>query len=180
MAVRLRNFLYLDGSLTDTFLSQLEGGIYDEEEQSNTERVDRSRGGAAKAGPISGHASRGSVGEQRVTRTMRQTPEAAFSRLEKLLEDADAIQWLEAFDDAIWEDVKRGELVAVESRVEVPSLFKLVDLASGIGPLVGLMETLGEEVDASADEAIAGLTQIGQVLRDVGVVARPIGVACCA
>src|SRR5262249_24532860 len=139
MALRLRNFLYLDGSLTDTFLSQLEGGVYEVEEQSNTESVDRSRGGAARAGPLSGHISRGSAGEQRVTRTVRQTPEAAFSRLEQLLEDADAIQWLEALDDTIWRDLRRGEVVAIESLIEVPSLLRVVDLASGIGPLVNLM-----------------------------------------
>lgn len=175
MAIRLRNFLYLDGSLTDTFLSQLEGGLYEEEEQSNTERVDRSRGGTAKAGPVSGHLSRGSAGEQRVTRTMRQTPEAAFSRLEQLLEAAEAIQWLEALDDPIWRDLRRGEVVAVESLIEVPSLFRVIDVASEIGPLVDLMESFGEEIDAGTDEAITGLTQIGQVLRDIGVFARPAG-----
>ncbi len=37
------------------------------------------------------------------------------------------------------------------------------------------MESLGEEIDAGTDEAITGLTQIGQVLRDLGVVARPTG-----
>jgi hypothetical protein len=39
--VKLRRFLYLDGDLTDEFLAQTEGGLFDEEQQSTIERSER-------------------------------------------------------------------------------------------------------------------------------------------
>lgn len=108
---------------------------------------------------------------------MRQTPASEFRRLEGLLEDEGAVQWLAAFDDAIWQQLKRGELVAVESNVAVPTVLRLSDLAEGIGPIMGLAQLAGEVVDEGTREAIEGITKFGQALREVPVVARPTGAA---
>jgi hypothetical protein len=171
----LRNFLYLDERLTTMYLAQLEGGVYDEEEQSHTDARQRSGGASAKLGGAGAQFGRGHTGESTTTRTVRQTPEAAYRRLEKLLEEEDAVQWLEAFDDAIWQDLKRGELVAVESDIKVPSLYHVTEMAAGVGPLVDLMRTLGEDIDDETEEAIEGISKVGQMLKDVVAVAHAAG-----
>src|SRR4051794_18964726 len=109
--VILRDFLYLDERLTSQYLAQLEGGSYDEEEQSVKDVRNRGGEAGAKVGPLSARGSRGSAGEETSSRKMRQTPEGDYRRLEKLLEDEDAVQWLDAFDEGIWASLKRGEVI---------------------------------------------------------------------
>lgn len=138
----LRNFLYLDERLTSQSLAQLEGGVYEEEAQTVT--AARARGGeaGAKAGPLTAKGSRGSTAEESASKTMVQTPEGDFRRLERLLEEQDGLQWLDAFDDAIWKSLARGEALRVESVVKVSSVYQATELASSVGPLLGLMESL--------------------------------------
>jgi hypothetical protein len=172
----LRNFLYLDERLTSMYLAQLEGGVYAEEEQSRTESRERTGGASAKLGGAGAQFGRGTSGEQTTTRTVRQTPEAEYRRLEKVLEEEDGVQWLEVFDDAIWQDLKRGELVAVESVMKVPSLYQATEMAASAGPMVDFMRMLGEEIDTKTEEAIEGMSAFGEMLKDVAVVAHAAGV----
>ncbi len=158
-------------------LSQLEGGVYEEEEHSQTATEERSRGGRLKAGPVGGEMTSGAVGEHTTTRTVRQTPEATYRRLEQLLEAEGALQWLEAFDENIWQQLGRGEALAVESVLKVPSFYKAAELAEGVGPLVDLMWTLGEGPTAADQEAIEGMTALGQAVKEVAVVAHAAGAA---
>ena len=175
MPALLRDFLYLDDRLTSQYLAQLEGGVYEEEDQSVTS--ERTRGGqaGAKAGPVSASGSRGQSAEESTSRTMRQTAEGNFRRLEKLLDEQDSVQWLEAFDEAIWDALERGEALRIESVLKVSSLYQATDLAASIGPMMELMEVFGESVDAETQQAITGLTQVNQVLKDISVVAHAAG-----
>lgn len=171
----LRNFLYLDEGLTSEYLAQLEGGVYDEEDQS--EKGTRNRGieGGGKAGPFNAKGSRGSNTEETSGRKMRQTPEGNYRRLEQALEAKDAMQWLDAFDETIWTSLKRGELVQVESIVKVPSLYQATEMAASCEPLMKMMDTFGETVDKETQEGVAGLSQMGQVMKGVSVVATASG-----
>jgi hypothetical protein len=170
----LRNFLYLDERLTSQYLAQLEGGVYDEEDQSV--RATRSRGGeaGAKAGPLTAKAAKGSGGEESTSRTMRQTPEGDYRRLESVLEDQNALQWLDVFDDAVWGSLRRGEALMIESEVRVPSFYRVADMAAGAQPLMELVQAFGEPVDHETQAMIAGLGQINEVMR-VSVVAHAAG-----
>lgn len=170
----LRNFLYLDERLTSQYLAQLEGGTYEEEAQS--EKNARNRGGeaGAKLGPLNARGSKGSGAEASSSRTMRQTPEGNYRRLEKLLDAEHAVQWLDAFDEGIWNKLERGEVLRVESVVKVPSLYKLAAMAAGVAPFMDLMETVGEAVGPETQSAVQGMTQVGQALK-VSVVAHAAG-----
>jgi len=171
----LRNFLYLDDRLTSQYLAQLEGGTYEEEAQSDKDV--RSRGGeaGAKLGPLNAKSSKGSGGEASSSRMMRQTPEGNYRRLEELLDAEHAVQWLDAFDEAIWDKLERGEALRIESVVKVPSIYKYTETAAGLAPLMKLMEVFGEKIDKETQAAVKGMTQIGQALKDVSVVANAAG-----
>lgn len=171
----LRNFLYLDERLTSQYLAQLEGGIYEHEDQSVTDRRNRGGEAGAKAGPFSAKGATGSAAEETSSRTMRQTPEGNYRRLERLLEDENAVQWLDAFDDDIWASLTRGEALRVESVVKVPSLYRYSEMAAGFQPVMDLMQAFGETVDDETQEAVSGIAQIGEALKDVSVVAHAAG-----
>lgn len=171
----LRDFLYLDDRLTSQYLAQLEGGIYEEEFQSATTGRNRGAEAGAKVGPLNAGGSRGQNAEVSRTRTMHQTPEGDFRRLEKLLDDEEGLQWLEAFDDEIWNELERGETLRIESVLEISSIYQASEMASSVGPLVALMETVGETVDAETQEAISGMTRFSEALKDIPVVAHAAG-----
>lgn len=175
MLTVLRDFLYLDADAVSRSLAQLEGGIYDEEEQQRTEGRSGSGEAQAKLGPVSGRRSRGQDAEEQTRRTMHQTPESDFRRLERLLVEQDGVQELSAFDEAIWQQLQRGEVLAVEANLSVPELFRWTEMASSVGPLVGLMRAFGEEIDADTETAVSGLTQLGEAAAEVPGVARPLG-----
>lgn len=173
--VILRNFLYLDERLTSQYLAQLEGGVYDEENQSATIGSNRGGEAGATAGPLSARGSRGKSAEEATSRTVRQTPEGNYRRLEKLLDAEDAMQFLDAFDDAIWDTLERGELLRIESQLKVSSVYQLGELAASAGPLMDLMGAFGEPVDRQTQEAVSGMTRINEVLKSVPVVAHAAG-----
>src|SRR5688572_29598659 len=101
--LRLRRFLYLNESLTDEFLAQLEGGLYSEESQTVTDTKERGGSLGGRVGPLEGKASKGSAGEETTERTIRQVAEGAFTRLAEHLEEQGALQPLDAFDEDIWD-----------------------------------------------------------------------------
>lgn len=175
MPALLRNFLYLDDRLTSQYLAQLEGGVYEEEAQSTTSGRNRGGEAGAKAGPLSARGSRGQSIEESTSRTIRQTPEGNYRRLENLLDEADGLQWLDAFDDAIWEKLERGEALRIEAVLKVSSVYQASEMAASIGPLMDLMSTLGQPVDGETKDAITGMTQVNQALKDIPVVAHAAG-----
>ncbi len=101
MPALLRNFLYLDDRLTSQYLAQLEGGVYDEEAQSTTSGHNRGGEAGAKAGPLSARGSRGQSTEESTSRTVRQTPEGNYRRLEKLLDEADGLHMKKSMPDSV-------------------------------------------------------------------------------
>jgi hypothetical protein len=46
MSIRLRDYMYLDEDLVERLLSQAEGGLASEEEQTDLEKIDKRRGAA--------------------------------------------------------------------------------------------------------------------------------------
>lgn len=129
-------------------------------------------------GGIGGFNAKGSKGrssEETIRRIVRQRPEGNYRRLEKLLDDEGGPQWLDALDEEIWDQLGRGEVVQVESKIKVPMLFSATGMAASIQPMFGLMEMLGEEVDAETQQQVGLLTQVGEALDKIVVVAHAAG-----
>ena len=53
---------------------------------------------------------------------MTESPESAFQRLYTLLDEADSIQSLDAFDAVVWEQLKKQKVVELAATLEVPLL----------------------------------------------------------
>jgi hypothetical protein len=176
----LRQFLYLDPELVEQFLAQMEGGTFSEESQRLRETRGRERGADAGASALGAHAGiragKTSGQEEELERIIKRTAESAFSRLYELLQEQNAVQWLEAFDDEIWNGLRRGEILEVEASISVSSLAKYMNLVQQAGPLMGLMEAIGEEVDDETKSAMSMIGMFGQMLGNaVPIVARAVG-----
>lgn len=176
----LRRFLYLDSELIGEFLAQVERGTFTEEEQRDVVRRDKKLGGDVKvgAGPLGlgAAAGRGVSNEAEATRTVRQTPESGFARLYDLLTEAGDVRWLEGLDDDRWEELRRGEVIEVESVVSASTLTKFAALAEQAEPLMEVMEMFGEAVDAQTREAMTGMKTLGTLFgKKVPIVSRAAG-----
>jgi hypothetical protein len=179
MAV-LRQFLYLDSPLVDQFLGQVEGGVYEQEAQRVRDTAAKERGGKAGASVAGARAElragRTTGQEEEMARTVQQTPESRFARLYGLLDSHGAIQWLEAFDAGIWDQLRRGELVEVDAAVSVSTFVRYQQLVEQAGPLMDLMQAVGESIDDETKEAMAMMSTFGQVMGNaIPIVARPTG-----
>jgi hypothetical protein len=164
----LRRFLYLDAGVVDEFIAQIEGGLYGEEAQRIVEGDGRELGGEAGLGgggaSVKARAGRKSSSQDERERTVQQTPESRFNRLYDSLESEQAIQWLEALDEPIWDQLRRGEIVEVDGVVALSSLNKLLSLLGDFAPLLGVVEALGEPgLDAETAEAMQGLGALAGV-----------------
>lgn len=173
--LRLHDYLYLDEDLVNRLLSQVDGGLSVEEDQTESERTDRKAGLGLAVSPLRGDLGKSGGSQTASSRTVRQTPDSACSRLISLLEEFDSLQYLEAFDQAIWDQLVVGEVVEVQARIEVPMMARMGELATGIAPLIGLMQAVGQEVDHDTSEAIAGITAISGMLNGLPVIASAIG-----
>ncbi len=174
-ALRLRRFLYLDETLNRNFLAQLEGGTYDEEAQTTVTDQERKRGLTGRAGPIGAEVTGSRSGQDTASRTVRQVADGEFTRLMGLLEEAGAVQWLEAFDESIWRQLRRGEVLEAEVELSLPTLFQFTAMADSAGPMIELMKATGQQLDDGAEQGLQLVSQLSALFRDVVALARPVG-----
>jgi hypothetical protein len=173
--LKLRRFLYLDGDLTNEYLAQFEGGVYDEEEQSTASRSRRGAEGGVRAGPLTAGATGDSEAEEESSRLMRQTDESAFTRLTSTLEESDQVQWLESLDNPIWEQLERGEVLEIECSISVPKLVSFMVVAMQIGTASELMDVMGEKLDPESAQGLQALMAIANMFDSIPVVASALG-----
>ncbi len=122
-------------------------------------------------GPAKADASRNSGEEATLERIVRQTADANFARLAATLEAAEAIQPLDAFDEAIFNDLRRGEVLEIECRLSVPFLVKL-GLLFGTVPVSELATAFGEQLDAETETVMEQIGMLIGLLKAVPAIAE--------
>jgi hypothetical protein len=172
--------MYLDEDLTTEFLAQIEGGVYSDEAQS--EMAEREGGGSVRAGTkaIGADLTRTRSTQETSSRTVQQKAEGQFSRLAEHLETEEAVQPLEAFDDEIWEQLRRGEPFEVETKLEVPAMLRLASMLEGFEAFAEVLKVAGGEglnLDEDAAEGLAMVGALRSMLSEQPVFARPVGAA---
>lgn len=177
MPLRLRDYLYLDEALVERLLSQVEGGVADEEAQTNVDKIDKRRGAALKAAPASAELGRTTASEVTASKTIRQTPDSVCSRLIEMLERDHALQFLEAFDEQIWVQLRRGEALEIEASLELSGLVQLAGIAEAFGPMAEIISAVpgGEQFDAKTLEMLQSFVALAGTMRAIPVMAQPVG-----
>lgn len=159
----LKQFLYLNDDLVSQFLSQLERGLYEEEEVSRTESQEKKLGGGLGVGPLKGEAGKTTGDEETVSRTLRQTPESRFDRLMELVREQGPVKLVDAVEERTWNDLKRDEIVEIDGRLSTPTMVRMLRAAEGLGDLLPLLQGMGEE---SVDqEGLQALTAVGSLAK---------------
>jgi hypothetical protein len=175
MAIRLRDYIYLDDDLVERLLSQVEGGVSSEEEHTDVEKIDKRRGAGVKAAPARAEIGRTTGKEISASRTVRQTADSACSRLIDSLEQSESLQFLNAFDDEIWGQLRRGEALEVESSIELSAIAQLGGIAEAFEPIAAVMSSVGQPVDVEGLETIKGFSKLSGLMKTIPILARPSG-----
>jgi hypothetical protein len=160
----LRNFLFLDTATMTDYLSTLEGYVV-EGTVDQTDVGKREKGGKLAAKVIEGGASSEVSTE---TKQKLTVPDAAkFQRLYEILEEQDLIQYLDAFDEEIWNQLKRGELLEVQAAIRLPELLAVTKMVEDLSPLLGVMTALGQDPldDPEARVAFDGMREVGKLTK---------------
>lgn len=161
----MREFLYLNESLVDQFLAQVEDGLWEEQQEREKRTGDKKGGGSIGAKGLKVEGSMGSGREIEESRTRRQTPESRFNRLAKLAPELPDGEFLQIEDDTrdLYGILKPGLLIATECYVDIPSVGRAVAKIEEVKGLVDFMTIFGSErLDPGAQEAIDGISAFAE------------------
>jgi hypothetical protein len=130
----LRKFLFLDTDTVTDYLAALEGSVLAGTIEETQQETHKKEGGADVK------VVRAGAGSEDSTQTRRErviNPAAQFQRLYELLESEDAIRFLESFDEEIWSQLKRDEILEIQADIRLP---EMLVLARGVKELPSLMD----------------------------------------
>lgn len=157
----LRNFLFLDTSMLDDYISTLEGYILDGS-------IDKTE---VKKGEIGGKAdikiASSDAKTERSTETKQKlaiTDAAKFQKLYEILEEKNMFQFLDAFDEGIWNQIRRSEMLEIPARIKISKNYKLVQDVENITPFIDLMKAFGQNPfkDQKENDAFEGFGAISK------------------
>lgn len=147
----LRNFLYLDIDILNDYLASLEGYIIEESEVLEKER--KQNEGKAGVKIVEGQHTTEKTTE--TTQKRSYTDASRFQKLYQLLEDNNMLQFLDAFDDDIWKNIRRNEIIEVPANLKISDTYKKIKTAGNITPFIEAFSALGMEEFSSREDEIA-------------------------
>ncbi|MET3509875.1 DUF6414 family protein [Plantibacter flavus] len=146
----LRNFLYLNESTLNGYLSALENGL-------RTSADHR----ASKSNSVSGKAGVGGVGAEgerlagdEVNQSYTDTAEARFERfLVGVTEEPERADWIDVVNaDDDLPEASRGSLLEFDCEIFVPQMIRALSRSSGIGSVMTTMGALAPFMNALGKE----------------------------
>lgn len=161
----LRNFLYLDTYTLNDYLATLEGYVVNGSiDQTETET--KGRKGEAGYSSIGVGISKENSTEH--NQKLAVTDGAKFQKLYKLLEEGEnenSFKNLDLFDIETWNQIRRGDLLEIESQIHLPESFTLLKTVGDINPLINIMSVVGEDPlgDQKSKAAFDGLSSLSKI-----------------
>jgi hypothetical protein len=159
----LRDFLFLNTDVVTSYLSQLEG--YSELSVDETTTEQKKKGVSSKIMGTGGEFS-----GDKTTSTKRNfavTDEAKFQKLYDILDQRKEIQFLDAFDQKIWDQIRRGEILEIPANLRIPKFLEVSQEVNNFLPLLEIFSPfLENQISKKDEEAITGFSRISQNLED--------------
>lgn len=143
----------------EDYLATLEGYVTEGSiDQTEVEKSDRT----GKAGY---KIVEGKIASERATETRQKlavTDGAKFQKLYELLKDS--VQFLDAFDEQIWNQLRRGELLEVDAIIRIPKSFMLTQAMGDLSPLMDIIAAFDEGAfaDPKSREMLKSMSAIAK------------------
>lgn len=134
LGLPLREFVYFDRRKTEDFLSELLGGLPNEQKETTTTKPAQI-GGSAGVGSTKLELKKG-FKEITQEELLKATDASLFERLHSLLEQENMIKALDASKSQQWDTLQIKELVEVQGQVELSALETLFDMIKNLMPFI--------------------------------------------
>jgi hypothetical protein len=162
----LNEFLYLNSTLCEQFLAQIEDGLYDGQDERVTKARDL-KGEINAEFPliVSGGGSAGGSHEEEVSRTRRQTPESRFNRLEAAVRKSkgDDFKPVSEMSSRLYGKLRAKQLVSADCYLDMPPVGRALSQIDEFKGLLDLMKTFSPESLSKDDEtAINGMSELSK------------------
>jgi len=158
-----RNFLYLDTKTMTDYLSTVMGYVPVLDNHASKVAASSHEHGAKITVPL-GSLRGANQGSSQLSEVVQTTEAAQFHQLYEILHGQDMFRFLNYFDDVVWDQIRRGDLVEIPARVSLPKPFTMIQGIQGLSPMLEMMSSLGQDPFKNQNEAMAfqGLISLGE------------------
>lgn len=169
----LRNFLYLNENIVDSYLAQLEGTVV-EGPYTSRETVSNGKEGGLNVKAVIEASGKGSTSHSsEIQKTIRETAPAKFTRLYNQLkgdqENNQIIQVLNGFDQTVYDSIEVTEIVEVRGKARLPQWEHWSKLLTMMPSLSELGKAFGQ--DPLEDPQVRTIyTYLSSVRKDIDTV----------
>ncbi len=160
--ITLRDFIYLNTPVLESYLAQLAGYSVDEQSYSVSHKDVKE----AKAGVqvVGGSVSTESANETQSKRLL--TPPAKFQSLVDILQQENQLKTLDLVDDEVWSELVRGDMVEMQVILGVPEFIGQLESIGDVRPLMDLVKNFGiAEVTSDQETAVGGVNAMHGLLK---------------
>jgi hypothetical protein len=158
----LREFLYLDSSLVDQYLAQVEGGLYDNELERLGDASSRASNAELDAGVGQDGGRQTTSRSEEVERVRRQTPESRYNRLHDAL-DGNFLA-LDESSSNVFDQLQVRQMVSADCYVDIPSMSRTLANAPALEGVADLMRMFApEKLNGEAEKALGGLAKLSAI-----------------
>ncbi len=140
--IPLRDFLFIDTKILESYLSAMEGYIETEQERVDSET---SHAGAKAEVKIAG-ADISRDKEKQVTSKRGFTKESRFQNFYEKLEKENQIKHLDLFDEEYWKNIQKGDILEIQANIKLSEIQIALSLSKGVADLAELGKTIGIDI----------------------------------
>jgi hypothetical protein len=160
--LRIPEFIYLDDQKVDMTLSWIEGSIPVKSRSQMSRGKSKSGGGnLGFQGIIGVKGGLESSSAEEQEEVKEQNEYSKFARLYQLLQERDGITNLEKFDEEVRNQLKRGQIIEIESYVTLSPIDMLFRLFANVIPPIP-NQNVGNSKEMDGTKVILSLLQQGQ------------------
>jgi hypothetical protein len=172
----LRDFYYLDDKTLRNYVSTIEDGIEMEKQTSmskespnwnfelSTGELQKILIGLGIPIPDVAIGRSGKTQSVSINRTAQPTTSSLYNRLETYLEPA--LQYLEGFDKAIWDQIEEGTFVKFNSTIELSRGYEYGKMFTQVGDFMQLASALELELEGAEDDKLQQALKYGEKVTD--------------
>lgn len=159
----LRNILYIDSSMIDNYMSQIDGYIYEEAtivSSSNNEK--KGKIGVSAIG-IEGHVQGEST--ETTQKTTKITEASKLDKVIKYLEKEDELKCYEGINSDSWNEISRNDFLEILVKPRLTRIEELSEAAKSIKNLVNVIQpyTDTKMIDNKVKDALNGIESLSKI-----------------
>lgn len=163
--MKLRNFLYLNNEMLDSYIAAIDGGVHNSEIVTQTRANQKSGGLRANIGVVSGNAQAGKGRNEKIKKNVQISPSAKFSRLYDYLQNEGQAEYYQSLNDDIFTKLGRDDFVEVLVKPRFSKMKEIANFAKSFGVVADVVQELTGEtaIDMKGKQDLANISRLNEL-----------------